>query len=150
MTKTVSVIIEWENAKLSELDRARRMLSQLGKQMEAAAAKRQLSADLIVLYDNEAIDESIPREAVAGAIPAERWPGSIRFEPAPHQRYYEQKNTGAKLSNADVLVFLDSDVIPDDGWLEGLLSAMEDPKVQFVGGETYHATDTFYDKMFAA
>ena len=66
------------------------------------------------------------------------------------QRYYEQKNTGAKLSSGEVLIFLDSDVVPDEGWLEGLLAAMDDPSVGVVGGETYHATDTLHDKLFAA
>lgn len=150
MTKQVSVIIEWENAKLSELARAEAMLRQLGLQMAEAAARRGLSAELIVLFDSDEIDAEIPRATVASQIDAGAWPGKIRIVPAPGQRYYEQKNTGAKLANSDVLVFLDSDVIPDAGWLEGLLSAMDDPNVVIAGGETYHATESFHDKVFAA
>lgn len=148
MTK-ISVIIEWENAKLSELDRAERMLSQLGRQMAAAAAARGIEAELIVLFDSEAIDEAVPRNAVETQIPAGAWPGPIRFEPAPGQHYYEQKNTGAKLATGAYLIFLDSDVIPEEGWLEALLDAVEDTNLGFVGGEAYHATDSFYDRLFA-
>lgn len=148
--QTVSVIIEWENAKLSELERAHRMLAQLSKQMTEVAKKRELKADLIVLYDSDEISEDIPKQAVTESVDAAQWPGTIRFEKAPHQRYYEQKNSGADISGSDILIFLDSDVVPDAGWLEGLLNALDDPKVQVVGGETYHATDTFYDKIFAA
>ncbi|WP_395645446.1 glycosyltransferase [Terricaulis sp.] len=150
MMQTVSVIIEWENAKLSELERANEMLVRLGKQMIALAQKRDIKAELIVLYDNDEIDASVPKTAVGEAIPSAEWPGVIKFVEAPHQRYYEQKNTGADLATGDLLIFLDSDVVPDEGWLEGLITAMDDPKITICGGETYHATDTYNDRIFAA
>ncbi|MBO0766532.1 MAG: glycosyltransferase [Hyphomicrobiaceae bacterium] len=150
MRTLVSVIVEWENAKLSELERANRMLEQLGAQMALAARERDLSAELLVLYDSDAVDPAVPSAAVAANIDRALWPGTILFVPTPGQRYYEQKNKGAQLAKGDTLIFLDSDVIPDEGWLQGLLSAMSDPAMSIVGGETYHATETFYDKLFAA
>ncbi len=150
MSQNICIIIEWENAKLSELERAERMLRQLGQQVRDATRARGITAELIVLYDDEEIDENVPRTAINSQIDPATWPGEIRVVPAPGQRYYEQKNTGAKLASHDLLVFLDSDVVPDDGWLEGLLKAMESPDVGYVGGETYHATETFHDRMFAA
>jgi hypothetical protein len=146
----VSVVIEWENARLSDLGRAERMLAQLGRQMAETARKRGLTAELLVLYDSDAVDPDVPRTAIAAQIDASVWPGSIRIVPAPGQRYYEQKNKGATLASGAVVIFLDSDVVPDEGWLEGLLAALDDPDVGIVGGETYHATDTFHDKLFAA
>jgi len=146
----VSVIIEWENAKLSDLERAERMLPQLGRQMAEAARKRNLQAELIVLYDSDAVDIAVPQTAISYHINAAEWPGTIQLVPAPGQRYYEQKNTGAKLAKGELFVFLDSDVVPDEGWLEGLLAATDNPEVGIVGGETYHAIDTFHDKIFAA
>jgi glycosyltransferase involved in cell wall biosynthesis len=92
----------------------------------------------------------VPRTAIAAQIDAAAWPGSIRLVPAPGQRYYEQKNKGATLASGEIVIFLDSDVVPDAGWLEGLLAALDDPAVDLVGGETYHATDTLHDKLFAA
>jgi hypothetical protein len=150
MSKIVSVIIEWENAKLSDLERAERMLAQLGAQMAKVARKRDLRAELLVLYDSDEVDPMVPRTAVDSQIIAAAWPGTIQLVPAPGKRYYEQKNKGAQLSSGEILVFLDSDVVPDEGWLEGLLTALDDPEVGIVGGETYHATDTFHDKLFAA
>ena len=104
MGRTISVIIEWENAKLSELARAERMLARLGEQMAVAARRHDLQAELIVLYDSDEIDESVPRTAVEARIPANAWPGVIRIEKAPGQHYYEQKNTGAKLATGEFLV----------------------------------------------
>jgi hypothetical protein len=150
MPKLVSVVIEWENAKLSDLGRAERMLAQLGRQMAEAARKRGLRAQLIVLYDSDAVDALVPRTAIETQIDAGAWPGTIELVPAPGQRYYEQKNKGAKLAAGEIVVFVDSDVVPDEGWLEGLLLALDDPGVGIVGGETYHATDTLHDKLFAA
>jgi hypothetical protein len=150
MAKLVSVIIEWENAKLSDLSRAERMLAQLGSQMTVAARKRHLRAELLVLYDANAVDPTVPRTALASQIDAATWPGTIQVVPAPGQRYYEQKNKGARLAAGEILIFLDSDVIPDEGWLDGLLAALDDPNVGIVGGEAFHATETLYDKLFAA
>jgi len=150
MANLVSVIIEWENAKLSDLDRAERMLAQLGSQMADAARKRGLKAELLVLYDANAVDPAVPSTAIASQIDAASWPGTIQVVAAPGQRYYEQKNKGALLSAGEILIFLDSDVVPDKGWLEGLLTALDDPNVGFVGGETYHSTETLYHKLFAA
>jgi hypothetical protein len=150
MSKLVSVIIEWENAKLSDLDRAEGMLARLGAQMAEAAGKRNLKAELLILYDSDEIDPAVPRAAVASRIDVAAWPGTIEFIPAPGKRYYEQKNAGAKLAKGEILVFLDSDVVPDEGWLEGLLAALDDPDVDFVGGEAYHATETLHDRLFAA
>jgi glycosyl transferase family 2 len=150
VAKVVSVIVEWENAKLSDLDRAERMLARLGAQMAGAARNRDLSAELLVLYDSDEIDPAVPRTAVASQIDRAAWPGTIELVPAPGKRYYEQKNAGAQRAKGEILVFLDSDVVPDEGWLEGLLTALDDPSVDFVGGEAYHATDTLRDRLFAA
>jgi hypothetical protein len=150
MPKVISVVIEWENAKLSDLGRAERMLVQLGTQMAEAARKRDLSAELIVLYDSDAIDPAVPATAIETQVDRAAWPGPIKLVPAPGQRYYDQKNKGAALASGEIVIFLDSDVVPDEGWLEGLLTALDDPHVSIVGGETYHATDTLHEKLFAA
>jgi hypothetical protein len=150
MSQLVSVIVEWENAKLSELERAKQMLAQLGAQMADAARERGLRAELIVLYDSHEINPAVPRAAIQTAIDGAAWPGTIALVPAPGQRYYEQKNAGARMAKGEILIFLDSDVVPDDGWLDGLLSALDDRRVDIVGGETYHATESLYDRLFAA
>src|SRR5690606_19382970 len=44
---------------------------------------------------------------------------------------------------------VDSDVVPDEGWLAQLVEALEDPAIRVVGGETYLSTDSFYDRLCA-
>ena len=77
--KPVSIVIEWENAKLSDLERAERMLAQLGRQMAEAARRRNLVAELLVLYDSDAVDPAVPRTAIERQIDAAAWPGTVQL-----------------------------------------------------------------------
>jgi hypothetical protein len=80
----------------------------------------------------------------------ETWPGDVRLLEAPGLAYYEQKNFGASFASSELVVFLDSDVVPEDGWLAALLDALRDPEVGVVCGNTYIELDSLYDKAFAA
>src|SRR5262245_26290289 len=103
--RLVSIVIEWENARLSDLGRAERMLAELGTQMAEVAHRRNLSAELLVLYDSDAVDPCVPRTALEARLDAAAWPGSIQLVPAPGQHYYEQKNKGAGLASGEIVVF---------------------------------------------
>jgi hypothetical protein len=150
MTSKIALIVEWDNARLSELDRACEMLRRVCAQAVAAARTSNAQFDLLVIYDPESIDPSIPQTAVAECIDAKVWPGSISIHQAPGQHYYDQKNFGVRQTDADTIILIDSDVVPDEGWLANLLEAIRDPQVSVVSGETYLATDTYYERLLAA
>lgn len=150
MTSTIAVIVEWENALLSDVDRAREMLRRVGAQAVSAARASNARLDLMLIYDSETIDVRVPQTVLAECVDAATWPGRISVHAAPGLHYYDQKNFGVQQTDADVVVFIDSDVVPDDGWLSSLLEAMRDPQVGVVSGETYLATDTYYDRLMAA
>ena len=149
MPESVAVIVEWENALLSDVERARRMLRRLSDQAIDYARDRTTTFELVVVCDTSAIDVSVPESVVTAEVDTRQWPGVIRMLAAPHLHYYDQKNFGATQTEAAVVVFLDSDVIPDDGWLRYLLDAIDDPRQMVVGGETYLSRDTFFDRVFA-
>ena len=44
------------------------------------------------------------------------------------------RNSGVKAAHGDILVFMDEDAWPEEGWLERLLAAYEDPQVIGAGG----------------
>lgn len=150
MTSKLAIIVEWDNARLSDVDRARDMLKQLGTQIHDVARETNGSADLILVYNPDAIPEVVPRTVLSECLDHDSWPGKISLIAAPGQLYYDQKNFGVQQTDADLIVFIDSDVVPDDGWLRQLWEAFRDPHVQVVGGETYLATDTFYDRVCAS
>ena len=73
----------------------------------------------------------------------------MRLLPAPGASYYQQKNTGAAAATGDVVVFLDSDVVPEEGWLESILRPFALPWVRCAAGNSYVDTGSVYGKAFA-
>ena len=55
----------------------------------------------------------------------------------PHPlHYYDAKLEGARVTPTDVVVFADTDLQYEQGWLSALLAPFADPEVAFVTGET--------------
>jgi glycosyltransferase involved in cell wall biosynthesis len=77
------------------------------------------------------------------------WPAEVKIFPTEGLEYYEQKNFGADQSKSDLILFLDSDVVPEEGWLASLLETFQDPGVQVACGNTYIPPEGFYNKAFA-
>lgn len=160
---TVSVVIEWDNVRLSELDRARRMLAGLAAQAadvrqapawaspaEAAfLAGLALPIEALVTFDSEEFPEAELRGVVEACLPADSGAIALRFVPVPGGRYYALKNAGAAASHGDLVVFLDSDAVPEPGWLQALLAGFADADTQVIGGNTYIEPAGVYGKTFA-
>ena len=68
---------------------------------------------------------------------------------APGLGYYQLKNESVKRATGVILVFLDSDVIPEPDWLDQLLGAFTEPDVQIVGGNSYIEAASVYSRAFA-
>lgn len=149
MPASVAVVIEWENALLSDVDRARAMLRQVNTQAVAYARGHNTRFELVVMYDPNAVPLETPKTTVEEQIDPRNWPGEIRFVEAPDLHYFEQKNLSTRATKADAILFVDSDVVPDDGWMANLLEALDRPDVDLVSGQTYLATDTLLDRLFA-
>lgn len=147
---SVSVVVEWENAKLSELGRATLMLRALATQLGELLPAFADPPEVIVLYDAEAIEPGVIREMIGAAFGT---PSSVTIRLVPTEgetTYYRQKNRGAGLASREIVLFLDSDVIPEPGWLSALLSHFQHPEVEVVCGSTYIEPVSTYAKAFAA
>ena len=145
---SISVVIEWENVKLSEQDRAFAMLRTLSDQVGALQSRFSESPELIVMYDKAGID----RREIEAALEREIAPASgltIRLEAVEGLEYYGQKNRGASIASRELVVFLDSDVIPEPDWLIGLLEAAIANKGSVICGSTYLDPETFIGRCFA-
>jgi glycosyltransferase involved in cell wall biosynthesis len=149
-TRSVSIIIEWENALLSESSRTKEMLVRLARQITELAPRLADGIEVLILFDPKRIDLKLIESCIAGA----HWPepGLVRLLPAEDLRYYEFKNFGAHHASRELIVFLDSDVIPEDEWLAAMVQPFEDPDIQVVGGNTYLDVESgrFIDRAFAA
>ncbi|HZP83717.1 MAG TPA: glycosyltransferase [Chthonomonadaceae bacterium] len=162
--QTVAVIIEWENARLSKMARSRAMLRQLAQQAHqlfetaSSGAGRpepaflsQICAPLhvIILYPEGETEADTLTALLSETIRPDDPAICLRLLPVSGQHYYQIKNTGAQVAESDLLIFLDSDVIPEENWLVNLLSAFADPQVQVVGSNVYMDTSTLYARAFA-
>jgi glycosyltransferase involved in cell wall biosynthesis len=141
----LSLIVEWDNARYYEIRRAgvtlRRVLAQLDELGEPA--------EILLVFDARAIDEVRVKEVAADLVEDARGGVEVSIVATDGLRYYQLKNEGARRSRGDILLFVDSDVIPDDGWLRKLVASFRDPAVQVVMANPYVEAETLYGKAFA-
>lgn len=139
-----SIVIEWENEVLAEAERGREMLRRLWAQLGELARAEPIAADIVVVYDPADLDEAVLRATVpefGGRLPVG---AELRMQAVSDSAYYGLKNAGAQAAQGDILIFLDSDVIPEPGWLAGIVRAFERAEVDVVAGATYVAPEGLY------
>jgi hypothetical protein len=136
---TFSIVIETDNLEIADLGALRACLESLGNQR--AALRR--AAGVFLVDGGELPDEAF------GALRRDYpWLTVVRAEPGT--AYVALKTRGASLSKSDVIIFCDSDVRYEPGWLDALLSAFrERPEAQIVGGETTTPIRGPYSLAFA-
>jgi glycosyltransferase involved in cell wall biosynthesis len=144
-----AIVIEWENARFAELKRTRTLLDCLRAQLKALRAKAPIAAEVILLYNEFDIDRHVVETVVAEHFAPAQVPAQVRIVATQGLRYYQQKNHGAALSEADVVIFLDCDLIPEPDWLENMLEAFRRADVDVVAGETYVDHAGWYSKAMA-
>jgi hypothetical protein len=145
---SVTVVVEWDNARWSELPRARAMLRATHDQLLALGPALNESR-LLILFDKESVQQSFIDETLRAELYDDRVRSRCEVVPTTGLRYYSLKNLGASLAATEVVAFVDSDVVPEPGWLPSLLAPFRDPNVHVVCGNTYMTADNIYAKAFA-
>lgn len=143
-----TLAIEWDNLRLAELWRAEAMATVLRDEIrnfEAGGGRVQT----LVLYDPGVVGREQPRAVLGQAGFAPQWIDAALVG-VPGARYYELKNHAATLAQAPVLVFLDSDTVPEPGWLAAMLEPFADPATDVVAGTAYVKPDNWYTRAVAA
>ncbi len=145
---SVTVVVEWDNARLSELRRARATLRTLHDQLLALGPILEQSR-LLILFDDASVPWRLIEETLQAELADERVRLRSQAVAATGLTYYALKNHGASLADTEIVGFVDSDVVPEPDWLPKLLEPFGDPHVQVVCGNTYMTTDSVYAKAFA-
>src|SRR5687767_6433883 len=134
--RTVSIIVEFENATLKGLEELSDFISVLKR--EIVAAHNTARFELLCAYPGgEAISKLPNVQATLAKVQTEL--GNlidVRLVELPGRRYYELKNEAARQATGDIIVFLDSDIVIEPGWLAQLLAPLNDPDVQVSAGLT--------------
>ncbi len=154
ISPTVSIVMEWENVQFSESSRVGRVLAALAEQVDGLVTSGQrgelaeLPVELLVLF-NPDTDDGVDVARTIGRAVARCTSLVVRVEPVPGLAYFEMKNRGAELARGTLVLFLDSDVIPQPGWLATMLHSLKDPQVQVVASRAYVRPDSLYSKTVA-
>ena len=156
----LSLIVEWENTHLNGIPRAWALLDVLGRQWLEIVARNypatlppEGAAFLERLAPRPEL-VTVSGRSLSGATQEElrrRTPKTfdLGIHVAEGFEYYALKNLGASRATGDLLLFVDSDVLPDDGWLAHLLGSFGRPDVQVVSGQTYVGPRDVFSRAFA-
>lgn len=161
---TCSIVFEWENWHFCEGWRPESALAQLRIQTEevltqphpdpasregAFLARLRGPIEVVMAIDPTEVDFPGIRSLVERELGDSPHVEVVWEEVTPGSRYYETKNQGARRASKDVIVFTDSDVVPEPHWLRNLLGGLSHPEAALVTGMTFVTQRDFLDKVFA-
>ncbi|HEY3066689.1 MAG TPA: glycosyltransferase [Methylomirabilota bacterium] len=147
-----SIVVEWDNTRLGGVAQTRSMLERLAPEVNnVTRAQPSLDprAEVLMVYDRREVDDALVarltdefRRDVGGHV-------DVHIVPTTGLDYYQLKNVGARRARGEVVVFIDSDVVPAAGWLGQLVQPFGDPTVEVVSGNSSVIPDSLYGKTFA-
>jgi glycosyltransferase involved in cell wall biosynthesis len=143
----LSVVIEWENTRNSNKSRGQEMLRRLFRQLTAVQERFPSPPEVILVHDaKDGRAAGLLADIAAGQS---KFCGSLRTFPCAGLDYYDQKNLGALEARGDAILFVDSDVIPEEGWVEALLQCYSEEEADVVAGTTYIHGSSLYERAFS-
>jgi hypothetical protein len=146
-TRSTSIVVEMDNVAFATEAGAIEALRQILD--HAAQASSASVRELIVAHPTNG-DQSDPSFTQAVRASLGDAPGIRIFTlGVPDGRYYELKNAGAMAAAGDIVVFVDSDVTPAEGWLDRLVEPFRDPETMAAYGHTSMRPDSFLAKVLA-
>lgn len=145
-----SIILEWETVQEAGLDRALSALSALHRQIVALQPRMRSPAELIVSFEETDIATDELQAILRRAAAPGSWPCEVRLLPVrTGTHYYDKKNFGAQASSNEIIIFLDTDVVPEEGWLATMLEAFSDWSTSIIIGATALDHETPYEMAMA-
>lgn len=144
---SLSIIVEWENAKSADVNRGLAMLEVLVSQLKELSTDLPAPSEMILVHDAED-DGSRDIAKIVAPLVAD-FPGTVKFAPCHGLDYYEQKNFGARQATNDAILLIDCDIVPCPSWLRNLLDCFAAEKADVVCGATHLEQTSLYQKAFA-
>src|SRR5687767_2775294 len=92
---SLSIVIEWENARLAEAERSLRMLAELARQIEEEIRATTREVEILLLHNPRAVEAAAVLSLIESVRPPAAWPARLRLEASGESSYYQQKNVGA-------------------------------------------------------
>jgi len=144
-----SIIIEWENIINSQEWLAVKMLRQLSKQIVEISPNLSSKPEVIIVYNSENFEHCQLEQFVNEKLEPCDSMIDLKIIPTTESGYFELKTFGVPQSHGDIIILLDSDVFPEEGWLVAMLEPFQNPETSVVSG-LESAPKSLYEKAFAA
>ncbi|RST87236.1 glycosyltransferase [Aquibium carbonis] len=143
--------MEMENARLITRDEFGETVSTLEREIAAwrdgQAGPR--IAQLIIVHGGGAEETEILDAMLRDLAPDLTALAEIDVVSVPGGRYYEIKNAAISRAKGEIVLFLDSDSVPQPGWMSKMLAPFEDKAVTVVNGFTALEHDDFLSRAYA-
>jgi hypothetical protein len=88
----VSFVIEWDNARLSEAGRTKKMLQQLQEQVAQLGVHTPFRPEFIILYDRFAVDRQLIERITHEAFKSQDLLDELKIIASDGLSYYDLKN----------------------------------------------------------
>jgi hypothetical protein len=147
--RTFSVVVEMENAVTICWSDVGRTLCLLADQIAQRADTGPRRPQVLLVHPGSESESAQLRVAACAAAPRLEKVARLEVLSVPQGRYYELKNAGIARADGQVVVLLDSDTLPEPGWLDTLLAPFDRPEVVVVSGQTYLEHNDFVSRMMA-
>jgi len=145
-----AIILELETALVCDRERVAQALRVLRLQLQQIAPNLRGAPEVLLTYNRRHWSDEAVGTIMDRAIGAHPWPGKLVAAAVPAgSGYYEHKNFGFSLTQRELIVFLDGDLVPDGGWLQAMLQPFEDFRVSVVVGNTYMDVSSLYARCVA-
>lgn len=156
----LSIVMEWVNTRLHGTPRAHLVLERIRRQWRDVREGRlpaTLPAEAKGLLDR--LEPRAQLLLLCASAPGPELGDGLRtgleegfdleIRVAEGLEYYALKSLGGAQADGDLILFVDSDVLPDEGWLAHLLGSFADPQVGVVAGQTYVAPQGVFAAAFS-
>ncbi len=139
----LSIALEWENPRFAGWARGRAVLRALARQVSACTEATGATVEVLLAFDPGRVSAESLR-----ALAVESFPVGIvpRLIAEPGAGYYRLKNVAVAAASHPVVIMLDSDTVPEEGWLAALADAISRKDVDVVGGVTTVARDEAFSR----
>lgn len=143
----ISILLEWENAILSELDRTKSLLNEIFTQTQA----RSEEFELLILHNEKLVSKSFIESFIQQIIEEFGGEPKVPFSVfnVDDAHYFQLKNRGVELAKGEKIIFFDSDIIPQEGWFEAILEASNQHPNSIISGCSYIDYSDLTGKAFA-
>ncbi|TGQ45841.1 glycosyltransferase [Mesorhizobium sp. M00.F.Ca.ET.216.01.1.1] len=146
---TYSLVVEMENAKSIDWSEIGVGLTALAREIAAVSSSGPARPQVIISHGGRDADTTSLRCSITNEAPQLEQVADLIFAACPGGRYYDLKNNGTLSTDGDIVIFIDSDVVPELGWLPTLLDPFQDHEIVCVNGFTYLSYDDFFSRTFA-